>query len=376
MRDSLYDWVYTMKKEVKKSAEHWGSYEADIQGNFYGAPFFQFYKYHCLTGNLPAEELEYDWLYPWLIRDYLGINKADNCLSLCCGFGQYERLLAKNDLIGHMTGLDVSEGALVIAREKAAEEGFAQLDYRYADLNKVELPESTYDLILANGALHHITNLEGLLGQIKRALKPGGYLIANELVTQDYMQHPFRQREIINAVIHLLPHELRDRFESTFVPNEFKYPFYKRAIYMSYQLLFNASDDIPPYLPKKRINNNQKKLFGWYSKLYGLIPRLKRRSFKFGKVWDTNDRFYKYVDPSECVRSSMIVPTVKRIFESVELKPYNGSVLLAALDDKFYAEIGNYPYKEQIVEMLINIEKTMVLSGEIQSDSVIIIAKK
>jgi len=365
-----------MTNKTDKSAKHWGAYEADLEANFFGASFFQPYKYKCLTGNYPEGKLDPDWFYPWLLREHLGINKAEKCLSLCCGFGAYERLLAKKDLIGSMTGMDLSEGALKIARENAANEGLEQLDYQYADLNNVKLTENTYDLILANGALHHITNIEGLLYQIKAALKPGGYLIANEVVSEDHQQYPFRQREIIIAVIHLLPIELRARFESNFIPNAFKYPTYKRMLYMCYQLLFNASNDVPPYLPKGRINTSQKRLFSIYSKLYGLMPRKKRKNFKFGQVWDTNDRFYKYVDPSECVCSSMIIPIAHDVFDSVEIKHYNGSVLLAALDYSFYEKISDYPYKDELIDMLLSIEKTMVRNGEIESISAMIIAKK
>ena len=45
------------------------------------------------------------------------------------------------------------------------------------DLNFVELPTNTYDFILCHGILHHLINLEHILYQINKSLKPNGLFL-------------------------------------------------------------------------------------------------------------------------------------------------------------------------------------------------------
>lgn len=44
------------------------------------------------------------------------------------------------------------------------------------DLNTLALPEAAYDVIAVKGTLHHLVQVEAVIEQIYRALKPGGLL--------------------------------------------------------------------------------------------------------------------------------------------------------------------------------------------------------
>ena len=50
------------------------------------------------------------------------------------------------------------------------------------DLNFVELPTNTYDFILCHGILHHLINLEHILYQINKSLKPNGLFLVYEYI--------------------------------------------------------------------------------------------------------------------------------------------------------------------------------------------------
>jgi 2-polyprenyl-3-methyl-5-hydroxy-6-metoxy-1,4-benzoquinol methylase len=50
------------------------------------------------------------------------------------------------------------------------------LTYEVADLNTTELPAETYDIVYAHASLHHVFQLEHLFDQIKKTLKPNGFL--------------------------------------------------------------------------------------------------------------------------------------------------------------------------------------------------------
>jgi 2-polyprenyl-3-methyl-5-hydroxy-6-metoxy-1,4-benzoquinol methylase len=108
---------------------------------------------------------------------------VDCALSLGCGNGYLEREALRLNIARTFYGLDVSPQAIALAQEKAREEGIHDhLHYAVADLNQDCLDPGRYDLVLAAMSIHHVKNLDHLLEQIDRCLKPSGLFILNEYV--------------------------------------------------------------------------------------------------------------------------------------------------------------------------------------------------
>lgn len=371
-------------KDTNKVAHHWGLRPPEKAKNFYNFPPLRDYIHYCITGK--KEITEKDSLIMWTIDAYLGGKlPVDNCLSICCGFGKIERILANNGVFKKCTGIDLSEKAIEHARKQAISEGHENLDYNVIDLNTSDLGEGRYDLIYANGALHHISKLEFVINNIYKALKPGGVLICNEYIGPKHQKVPFRQREIINAVIHLIPHKYRLATEQTFVPIFFRVPLWRRLLYEAYKLFtFQAEDSITEYMA-----NNPDEVSTWpkhkvilmniYKNFRKIFVSKKgpKKAFNFGKVWDEDSKRIKLNDPSECVRGDEIIPIMKEIFDDVDAKDYNGSILFYALDRKFYDEYdpGNREDR-MLLELLVDIDKTFIELNELSSDHAHIIARK
>jgi SAM-dependent methyltransferase len=77
-----------------------------------------------------------------------------------------------------LTVLDLSGAALAAAKERLGESG-AEVQWVIADVTKWE-PEQTYDLWHDRAAFHFLTDLadqSAYVDRIKRAVKPGGYVI-------------------------------------------------------------------------------------------------------------------------------------------------------------------------------------------------------
>jgi hypothetical protein len=107
------------------------------------------------------------------------------------------------------------------------------------------------------------------------------------------------------------------------------------------------------------------------------VPSRKKASFHYGKVWDENSQLIKSYDPSECVRSDEIIPILKSKFRDIDIHHYNGSILLYALDHKFYEEYDHGQEENRaLLDLIINIETTMIDIGELSSDHAHIVAKK
>jgi SAM-dependent methyltransferase len=94
-------------------------------------------------------------------------------LDLGCGFGWFCRWARENGA-AHVLGIDVSEKMLARARAATPDIDVA---YTRADMERLELPAASFDLVYSSLALHYIANLAGLFSQAHQSLVPGGSLI-------------------------------------------------------------------------------------------------------------------------------------------------------------------------------------------------------
>jgi hypothetical protein len=81
-------------------------------------------------------------------------------------------------------------------------------------------------------------------------------------------------------------------------------------------------------------------------------------------------------DPSEAVRSDEIVEVLKQDFEIIEKKDWGGNILqflLADIAGNFVDEKNEHA--KSYLRMLINIEETLLQSGEFESDFAYIVAR-
>jgi SAM-dependent methyltransferase len=104
-----------------------------------------------------------------LLPDLRGLNVVD----LGCGYGWFCRW-AREQGAARVLGLDVSEKMLAQARAATSDAGLA---YARADMEKLELPEASFDIAYSSLALHYIGDLAGLFATVHHALVPNGRLV-------------------------------------------------------------------------------------------------------------------------------------------------------------------------------------------------------
>lgn len=132
-------------------------------------------------------------------------------LELGCNSGALSIAVARRGAA--VEGLDIAADALNVARayyETIKAEVAGQVSYAVADLNRVELPENTYDVIMVKGTLHHLPEADALLEQVYGALKPGGLL----WVMDTFCRTPFRSVLAASALTFVLPTKVsyREKF--------------------------------------------------------------------------------------------------------------------------------------------------------------------
>ncbi len=152
------------------------------------------------TFDPQAERIMNGELYQFIFDTVTYHSPSARVLALTCGPGGLCLELAR--LGHHVHGIDISEGAIAIARRFAVEnpfkETFGSLTYEVADLNCMELGVQSYDVILAFDGLHHILLLERLMQQIRQALKPDGLFIFSDNVGMHWLNR------VLGGMLYLL----------------------------------------------------------------------------------------------------------------------------------------------------------------------------
>lgn len=101
---------------------------------------------------------------------YFGFRSTDKILDAGCGDGINIHLLASMG-IHDIVGVDISFQLLKLAKKLNPKIRFVQ-----ACLEKLPFPANTFDAVLVDSVFHHLLRYDIALTQIRRVLKPHGYL--------------------------------------------------------------------------------------------------------------------------------------------------------------------------------------------------------
>jgi SAM-dependent methyltransferase len=78
------------------------------------------------------------------------------------------------------------------------------------DVNTIQLPKSTYDLVFSCHSFHHFVELEYVMDQVHQSLTPHGLFVLDEYVGPTQFQWTTeKQLGLVNSLLALLPDRLR-----------------------------------------------------------------------------------------------------------------------------------------------------------------------
>lgn len=112
-------------------------------------------------------------------RTYLRAD--DKVLEIGCGTGTTALKLA--DSAGHITGTDVAEGMIEIAREKA--QHTANVRFEQLVVPGGTAPGTDFDVVMAFNLLHLLEDTKTVLAEVNGMLKPGGLFISKTVCLAD-----------------------------------------------------------------------------------------------------------------------------------------------------------------------------------------------
>ena len=110
------------------------------------------------------------------IIEALHIQPTDQVLDLATGTGEPGLSIARLASRGAVTGLDLSEGMLTIARENAARQGLPNYSAVAGDACALPFPDAHFDAISCRMGFMFFPDMLLAAQQMHRVLKPGGRL--------------------------------------------------------------------------------------------------------------------------------------------------------------------------------------------------------
>jgi SAM-dependent methyltransferase len=343
-------------------ASKWSHFEPDSTRSYFGFAPLRAYLIETAYGPALAEKHKDNrfWAEDILVSTMLRGRRIKNVLSLCCGFGEVERrIVSRLPSVETCLGVDLAAGALEEARAQAVAQGLTGFTYECADLNYYAWPEAAFNLIIANGALHHLTSLEQVVEGIARALRPGGMLYANEHVGANRLNHPARQLELINAASYLVPPEMRRRSPLPF-DDPRPFPQMVNRLYVRSA----AAPQPPPGLRAKARTALARAVFS-------------AGAFHFGALYRSPAAKLARSDPSESVRSADILRLLQSQFPNTHVRPYGGGILAYALDEQFFDAYDEAnPQHRAVLHLLCSLERELMASGELGPEHAILTATK
>lgn len=113
-----------------------------------------------------------------LTTEKANILPGQTVLDIACGSGWATmvaaRLVGEN---GHVTGIDIADKLLEVARQKSASSGLVNIDYREGDIQNLDFDDSSFDVVLCASSLFLFNDMRKALNESYRVLKTGGTMI-------------------------------------------------------------------------------------------------------------------------------------------------------------------------------------------------------
>jgi len=128
--------------------------------------------------------------------NYAEPQEGEVCVDLGSGRGTDVLRMAESvGETGFVYGIDISDGMLEKARKNAEKFGAANVSFIRCELEKLELPDKTTDLVISNCTLNHASDKQAVWNEIFRILKKGGRFVISDIyatapIADEYRNDP------------------------------------------------------------------------------------------------------------------------------------------------------------------------------------------
>jgi Methylase involved in ubiquinone/menaquinone biosynthesis len=113
------------------------------------------------------------------IRKDVALTSAMDALDFGCGTGLVT--LQLQPFVHSITGVDSSQGMIDILKQKIEKKNLTNVKTQFFDMEKGDVLEGRYHLIVSSMTFHHIKEIKALLDQFYHVALPSGYLCIADL---------------------------------------------------------------------------------------------------------------------------------------------------------------------------------------------------
>jgi SAM-dependent methyltransferase len=118
-----------------------------------------------------------------VVVDLAPADPAARWVEVACGPGLIARALAPR--VGSVLGVDLTPAMVEKARAEAASAGVENVSFELGDATALDLPDASFDGAITRFSLHHIPAPVRVLEEMRRVVKPGGWVVVADFVTDE-----------------------------------------------------------------------------------------------------------------------------------------------------------------------------------------------
>ncbi|MDD3860586.1 MAG: class I SAM-dependent methyltransferase [Bacteroidales bacterium] len=149
----------------------------------------EYYETEAVDYN--KEFYESDSKYPtlryrqnYILKMIKNLNLPESSVILDAGCGPGDLLLSLDQNFKALFGIDIAEEMISIANKKLVSHKNKNITFNCGDIENLNFNDSQFDIIVCSGVVEYLKDDIIWMKEIKRVLKPDGYLIIN--VTNKY----------------------------------------------------------------------------------------------------------------------------------------------------------------------------------------------
>jgi len=109
--------------------------------------------------------------------EYLGLKLGDRVLDVCCGSGA--SAIPAAEMVGtngSVTGIDLAENLLELARSKAEQQNLTNVQFQSGDITQLPFEDRCFDVAVCVFGIFFVPDMTSALSELKRVLRPAGKL--------------------------------------------------------------------------------------------------------------------------------------------------------------------------------------------------------
>lgn len=107
------------------------------------------------------------------------ISPGERVLDVCCGTGASALpAAAAVGPSGSVTGVDLADNLLAIARSKATERGFEHASFRQGDMESLDYSDGAFDAVVCVFGIFFVQDMARQVAELWRMVRPGGGRLA------------------------------------------------------------------------------------------------------------------------------------------------------------------------------------------------------